>query len=234
MAYFADLAAITAYDETIIVGVNHFQIGLTKQELVEWLYRISRWQINIDIPGSDYLPSWFITAGGYQDDTGEGGVITDNTFTEETGLLTKLEKQGGFGYDRPDHTEGFFSSDIASLGVGFDGALYYPSVLVSGVLEDLNDEYSTSFDEVPNDPPTFPAQPFTGSIYGKDITIYASGYAPPFAGLTITPTEWFAFDPGDGGGPTYDIMTGTQIRSHVVQAGQDQHGSPIWIDLEDF
>jgi hypothetical protein len=38
-------------------------------------------------------------------------------------------------------------------------------------------------------------------------------FAPITSGsITVTPSEYWPYDPGDGGGPIYDSVTGAQLR----------------------
>jgi hypothetical protein len=53
----------------------------------------------------------------------------------------------------------------------------------------------------------------TISVLGEDLTFPIGGDFSGSASLEISASEYWPYDPGDGGGPIYDSATGAQIRS---------------------
>lgn len=174
-----------------------YSIGLTTQRVIEWFWRIKSWRLDIDVliseterfVRSDIVPVTYL-AGNVEpmEVTSERDLIcftSDTAFSVEK-CYPELVVQGGncFGFGLFVSGGGFFPNLLRQ------DDLFYPAIAVN-------------FFEPSNLSATYDTN--TGTISAQ--------VDPALGTMSITPHEWWAYDPGDGGGPIYDTATGRQLRA---------------------
>lgn len=174
-----------------------YNIGLTARQLVEWFWRIKSWRLDIDafineserFIRSDIVPVAYLDGNVEPMDLiNERDIVCLNAgtaFSVEKCYPELLVQSGKcFGFGLFVSGGGFFPNLLRH------DDLFYPAIAVN-FFEPIN----------------------LSSAYDTNTGTISAQVDPDPGAMSITPHEWWPYDPNDGGGPIYDSTTGAQLRS---------------------
>lgn len=196
-------AANGGYGSTVLGSSSPYPIGLDLKTLLRWYWRVKRWTFSATLTGTGL--------GGIPISTSfEDTFFNGNNFSPELTTEKQLVCQRSVYY--PGDTGGPATMLMFDEGVQEVGELYYPSLSLGYV--NGAGSIGTFLTELPDG--DIPG----GTIIMDGITLpsyFQSNLYPtngPSSGsITITASEYWPYDPGDGGGPIYDSATGAQLRA---------------------
>ena len=178
-----------------------YPIGLDVKTLLRWYWLVKRWTVSATLTGTGL--------GGVPVSTSEEVTFFNgNNYSPELTTEKQLVCQRSVVY--PGDTESPASMLMFDEGVQEVGELYYPSLSLGYVngAGSIGTFLTQSGGNIPG-----------GTIIMDGITLlsyFQSNLYPtngPSSGsITITASEYWPYDPGDGGGPIYNSATGAQLR----------------------
>lgn len=170
-------------------------------EAVAFFYKVKYWKLDVDFPG------WTINAQ----------TITQTNHEDERQLSCSVLPV----------SINLNATKVVTVDNGFGVTVEYTRVISSDLTWSLgnqvpvfiDDQYAIKFFEISNgvqlmqktDYLTFKATATAGGYYNKPDAVPAPTDSAGF--FTISPSEYWTYDPGDGGGPIYDSTTGAQLRA---------------------
>jgi hypothetical protein len=199
---FSFSAANGGYGSSSLGTSSPYPIGLDVKTLLRWYWRIKRWTVSATLTGTGIRGTPISTSEEF---TFFNGNYESPELTTEKQLVCRRSVfyQGG---SEPGEAAPF-GILMFNEGVQKVDELYYPSLSLgytngAGFIGTSQVEPgSTSGGTIIMDGLTLPSW-----LFGQ--------FAPITSGsITITPDEYWPYDPGDGGGPIYDSATGAQLRS---------------------
>jgi len=198
---FSFSAANGGYGSTTLGTSSPYPIGLDLKTLLRWYWLVKRWTVSAAMTGTGF--------GSVPVSTSFSGTFFNgNNYSPE--LTTEKQLVCGRSVFYPGDTEPgeeiSFGILMFNEGVQKVGELYYHSLSLgytnnAGFIgTSLVEPGSTSGGTIIMDGLTLPSW-----LYGQ--------FAPITSGsITITATEYWPYDPGDGKGPIYDSASGAQLR----------------------
>lgn len=203
---FSSSAASGGYGSGTLGTSSPYPIGLNVQTLLRWYWLVKRWTVSATLTGTGSRDTPISTSF---EDTFFNGNNNSPELTTEKQLVCGRSAQ----YPKNDPAFlGFFPASMLMFNEGVQEVdeLYYPSLSLGYV--NGAGSIQTSLTE------------FGGNIPGGTITmdeielpsyfqsILYPNNGPSSGSITITASEYWPYDPGDGGGPIYDSGTGAQLR----------------------
>jgi hypothetical protein len=195
---FSDSAATGGYGSTTLGTSSPYPIGLDLQTLLRWYWKVKRWEVSANLTGIGIRDTAVSTSL-------EVTFFNGNNYSPELTTEKQLVCRRSVFY--PGDTGSPFILRMFDEGVQEVEELYYPSLDVgytngAGFIgTSLVEPGSVSGGTIIMDGLTLPSW-----LFGQ--------FAPITSGsITVTPAEYWPYDPGDGGGPIYDSATGAQLRS---------------------
>jgi hypothetical protein len=199
---FSFSAANGGYGSGSLENYSPYPIGLNIETLLRWYWLVKRWTVSASLTG-----------------TGFGGVPISTSFEvtffngnkDVPELTTEKQLVCGRNVVYPGDTEPGEEIPFALLmfdeGVQKVDEVYYPSLYLS---------YTNGAGLIGTSLVEQPDQVSGGTITmdGLELPSLLYGYFAPITSgsITVTPSEYWPYDPGDGGGPIYDSATGAQLR----------------------
>lgn len=173
---------------------NFFQgCAAPLKETVEFIWRVKRWNFQATLN-----PNWITVESTYRDNLNEhefGGPVLTN---EKSLVCNSLIFTHYFGADRLDEdgavvdTSYYLYAPELALGTAWPSNLYSPlHFFVSGLVPDAMNR--------------------TG-VLTYQIDLAGQLYSEPAGFVSMSPQEYWPYDPEDGAGPIYDSGTGAQLR----------------------
>jgi hypothetical protein len=194
---FSDSAANGGYGSTTLGTSSPYPIGLDLKTLLRWYWLVKRWTVSATMSGTGFRSVPVSTSEEFT-------FFNGNNYSSELTTEKQLVCQRSVYY--PGDTESPFLLQMFNEGVQEVEGLYYPSLSLgytngAGFIGTSQVEPgSTSGGTIIMDGLTLPSW-----LFGQ--------FAPITSGsITVTPSEYWPYDPGDGGGPIYDSVTGAQLR----------------------
>ena len=183
-----------------------YPVGLDVKTLLRWYWVVKRWTVSATVSGLDFR-------GDPATDSIEATFFNGNTLLPELTVESQLVCRRSVFFSNETETSLFgiqlFSNVQKQENLDFPNlSLYFPYLDLS--FTGLGGGIGTAFVEG--------GDYFSGwSIVMDGITLpsylfNASGSTVSDGAITITPSEYWPYDPGDGGGPIYDSATGEQLR----------------------
>ena len=183
-----------------------YPVGLDVKTLLRWYWLVKRWTVSATVSGLKF-------GGDPATDSIETTFFNGNTLSPELTVESQLVCRRSVFFSNETESSLFFIelfSDVQKQeNLDFpDLSLYFPFLSFS--FSGLGGGIGTAFVEG--------GDYFSGgSIVMDGITspsylFNASGSTVSDGAITITPSEYWPYDPGDGGGPIYDSATGEQLR----------------------
>jgi hypothetical protein len=180
-----------------------YPIGLDVKTLLRWYWLVKRWAVSASLTGTGF--------GGVPISTSfEVTFFNGNNYSPE--LTTEKQLVCGRNVVYPGDTEPGEEIPFALLmfdeGVQKVDEVYYPSLSLG---------YTNGAGSIGTLLVEQPGQVSGGTITmdGLELPSLLYGtFAPITSGsITVTASEYWPYDPGDGGGPIYNSATGAQLRS---------------------
>lgn len=208
-------------DRASWVQSNNSFVLDSKYELAEWLWRVKKWEIVVEL--YDYLDqphplngiSVEMGRGAYADTY--AGNASSIYASEREMIIPRTEfpgeNQGLFLFD-PRNQDPPPSDGFGPLAVGFD----YDVLTTDGIQDYWEVGFYLTSNYIPGDLSSAGGSPsaVVFSMYGKYATLTEDPDFPITGSITITPTEWWPYAPTSGGDPVFDSSTGAQINPNVV------------------
>jgi hypothetical protein len=195
---FSFSAANGGYGSTTLGTSSPYPIGLDLQTLLRWYWKVKRWTVSATLTGTGIRDTPISTS--FSDTFFNGNNNSPELTTEK-----QLVCQRSVVY--PGDTESPFVLQMFNEGVQKVGELYYPSLFFG---------YVNGAGVIGTSPPEPAGSVSGGTIIMDGLTLPSwlyGQFAPITSGsITITASEYWPYDPGDGGGPIYNSTTGAQLR----------------------
>lgn len=189
-----------------------YPIGLDLKTLLRWYWVVKRWKFSATLTGTNFrnepvntsFEDTFFNGNNYYADLTTEKQLVCQRIVEYTASSTEDSASFQMFNDGVQKVDEMTVFPLAEK----KPSLYYPG---------LSFGYSNAAGEIG----TYLTES-GGNIAGGTITVdgivlpsyFQSNFNPPTAGsIAITPTEYWPYDPGDGGGPIYDSTTGAQLRA---------------------
>lgn len=187
------------------IGEVYYILGVELPKILEWYWKVKTWTVAASVTSSNPFTPGTVAYGKTftANNVRSAGLSQQYSSPQnEKDLVCKRATR----FNEVDDSGSVFNFDLFTDGVdtsakSFNG-LYYPLLNIGfdggngGVITTLNG---------------FGLSGGTISIDG--ITVPSFFYPDTASGaITITPDEYWPYDPGDGGGPIYDSATGAQLR----------------------
>lgn len=184
----------------------YYVLGVDLPTLLKWYWRVKTWSVSASVTSSNPFTPGTVTyeqtftannvrIGQFAQQYGDPQTEKDLVCQRVTRFNELLGYTGVFNFDL--FTDGVNTSVQSYdqlyyplLGIGFDGGN-------GGVVTTLNG-FGLSGGTITIDGLSVP------SFFSPDTT---DGF------ITVTASEYWPYDPGDGGGPIYDSITGQQLRA---------------------
>lgn len=176
-----------------------YPVGLDVKTLLRWYWVVKRWTVSATVSGLNFR-------GDPATDSIETTFFNGNTLSPELTVESQLVCRRSTGFTSYGETS-FYGIELF-LNVQKQEDLYFPYLDTS--FSGLGGGIGTAFVEG--------GDYFSGgSIVMDGITlpsylVNASGSTASSGSITITASEYWPYDPRDGGGPIYDSATGEQLR----------------------
>lgn len=194
---FSFSAASGGYGSGTLGTSSPYPIGLDVKTLLRWYWLVKRWTASATLSGTGFGDTPISTSEEFT-------FFNGNNYSPE--LTTEKQLVCGRSVFYPGDTESPFVLQMFNEGVQDVEELYYPSLSLgytngAGFIgTSLVEPGSVSGGTIIMDGLTLPSW-----LYGQ--------FAPITSGsITIIASEYWPYDPGDGGGPIYDSTTGEQLR----------------------
>ena len=169
--------------------------------------------LNVDVVMAMY---WRVRAFEVIANVTQQGNPYSDTFTmrvgdedgETSGLATETDLVCGFidWYERTSYGITDFSSELSAAYVD-DSDNYFVAFVINDGEESYRSNYDPDYDFGTNG--TWELN-FSGYSFTKPLYKVLSNSGP--ASVVMNAVEYWPYDPGDGGGPIYDSITGAQLR----------------------
>ena len=187
------------YGSGTLGASSPYPIGLDVKTLLRWYWLVKRWTVSATLTGTGFRGVPVSTSE-------EVTFFNGNNYSPELTTEKQLVCRRSVFY--PGDTESPFVLQMFNEGVQEVEELYYPSLSLgytngagfigTSLVEPAGS--SVSGGTIMMDGLTLPSW-----LYGQ--------FAPITSGsITITASEYWPYDPRDGGGPIYDSATGEQLR----------------------
>ena len=195
---FSFSAANGGYGSGTLGTSSPYPIGLDVKTLLRWYWLVKRWTVSATLTGTGFRDTPISTS--FEDTFFNGNNNSPELTTEK-----QLVCQRSVVY--PGDTESPFVLQMFNEGVQKVGELYYPSLFFG---------YVNGAGVIGTSPPEPAGSVSGGTIIMDGLTLPSwlyGQFAPITSGsITITASEYWPYDPGDGGGPIYNSTTGAQLR----------------------
>ena len=195
---FSYSAANGGYGSTTLGTSSPYPIGLDAKTLLRWYWLVRRWTVLATLTGTGFRGVPISTSF-------EETIYNGNNYSPELTTETQLVCQRN-NVIYPGDTESPFLLQMFNEGVQEVEGLYYPSLSLgytngAGFIgTSLVEGGSVTGGTIIMDGLTLPSW-----LYGQ--------FAPITSGsITVTASEYWPYDPNDGGGPIYSTTTGAQLR----------------------
>lgn len=176
-----------------------YPIGLDVKTLLRWYWLVKRWTVSATVSGLEF-------GGDPASDSIETTFFNGNTLAPELSVESQLVCRRSTQFFAENETNAFFIELFDDVQKQED--LYFP--YLSMAFTGLAGGIGTTFVEG--------GEFFAGGTIVMDgITLPSylnniSGSMVSDGSITITPLEYWPYNPGDGGGPIYNSTTGAQLR----------------------
>ena len=189
-------AASGGYGSGTLGTSSPYPIGLNAETLLRWYWRVKRWTLSATLTGTGF--------GGTPISTSfEDTFFNGNAYISELTTEKQLVCERGVYYPGDIESPAIFQ--MFGEGVQKAEELYYPS---------LSFGYTNGAGFIGTS--LVPGSVSGGTIIMDGLTLPSwlfGQFAPITSGsITITPAEYWPYDPNDGGGPIYSSSTGAQLR----------------------
>jgi hypothetical protein len=184
-----------------------YPIGLDVKTLLRWYWLVKRWTVSATVSGLEF-------GGDPATDSIETTFFNGNTLAPELLVESQLVCRRSTQFFAENETNAFFIKLFDDVQKQEDDDvvkqedLYFPylSMAFSGLAGGIGTSFVEGGDFFAG-----------GSILIDGITLPSylnniSGSTVSDGSITITPSEYWPYDPRDGKGPIYDSVTGAQLR----------------------
>jgi hypothetical protein len=197
---FSDSAANGGYGSTTLGTSSPYPIGVNLETLLRWYWKVKRWTVQANLTGTGIRNIPVSTSV-------EATFFNGNNNSSELTTEKQLVCQRSVVYPGDDGSGQGLLMRMFDEGVQEVEELYYPSLSVSysngaGIVGTVGVEPQG---QVSGGTITMDGLSIPSLIYGQFNPIISGS-------ITITASEYWPYDPNDGGGPIYDSTTGAQLR----------------------
>lgn len=194
---FSFSAANGGYGSGTLGTSTPYPIGLDVKTLLRWYWIVKKWTVEATLTGTGFRDTPISTSE-------EVTFFNGNNNSPELTTEKQLVCQRSVVY--PGDTGSPFLLRMFDEGVQEVDELYYPS---------LDLAYTNGAGGIGTSPVESASTP-GGTIIMDGLTLpswlYGNFGTPTFGSITVTPSEYWPYDPGDGKGPIYNSTTGAQLR----------------------